>query len=128
MANRFVPAPYTLEKGDLGGDTAVRWAIHSPLGSEYLVQVVSGDNVLKDPIAILRLAPRIKGVDPCCDNEGRGVEEGFVAVRLNLDLESTRLTGYLFQRTRGHDFDLRPSAHLLNLIVYHTGKALVAFL
>jgi hypothetical protein len=126
VANRFVPAPHALKEGDLRGDLTVRRAIDVPFGPEHFIQVLSGDNVLEDPIAILRLASCIKEVDPRCDEESRRVELGLVAVRSNPGLKSTELPRYRFQRGSGHNFDLEVSGHLLYLIVYYAGEAFVS--
>jgi hypothetical protein len=128
VADRLVPAPHALKKGDLRGDLAVRRAIDPALDPKHVIQILSGNNVLEHPIAILRLASRIKEIDPCCDEEGRCVEQAFLAIRLDSRLKSTGLPGYPFQRGSGHNFDLGVSGNLLNLIVHYTGKALVAFL
>jgi hypothetical protein len=128
VANGFIPTPDTLKEGDLRGDMAVGWAVNPSLGPKHLIQLVSGDHVLEESIAILRLSPRIKEVNPRRDEDGRGVELDFIAIPLNLGVESTWLTGHPFQPALGHDFDLGPSVHLLDLIVHHAGKAFVAFL
>jgi hypothetical protein len=128
VPNGFISTPNALQEGNFRGYMAVGWAVNSSLGPKHLIQFVSGDYVLEDSIAILRLSPCIKKVNACRDKDGRGVEHDSMAIPLNLGVESTWLAGHPFEPALGHDFDLGPSVHLLDLIVHHTGKAFVTFL
>jgi hypothetical protein len=80
VAYRFVPAADALKEGDLGGNPPIGWTEDPSPGPKHLIEVTGGDNVLEDPVAILGLLPRIEEVDPCCNDEGRGFQQGFAAV------------------------------------------------